>query len=189
MEKTRRKYTYAIIIAALFIAGMVVVTVKYLHQINWVNDESIAEHIEKLGSIFKQINEQCKIIGFRHQKDYIDFLNVKAFEGSIVGSMSLEEPHNWKGPYLTESYTSAGKEYQIVRTKKGYYIVPGDGVKLANGKVIGKTLLIGPDSDIERMMIDPQALLSKGKPLAARIPTVRDQNKGYKEIDATDTEY
>lgn len=189
MEQRRNKYTYAIVLAVLFIGSMIFVSVKYLHQIKQVNDESIAEHIEKLGTFFKQINQECKIIGFRRQKNYIDFLNVKAFEGSIVGSMSLEEPHNWKGPYLTESYTSAGKEYQIVRTKKGYYIVPGDGVMLANGKVIGKTLLIGLDSDIGRMVTDPQALLSNGKPLAARVPTVRDENKGFQEIDATDAEY
>lgn len=63
------------------------------------------------------------------------------------------------------------------RTNEGLYIVPGDGVKLADGKVIGKTLLIGLDSDIERMMGDPQALLSNGKPLTARIPTVRDQTQ------------
>jgi hypothetical protein len=188
MEKIRNKYTYAGVLAVLFIGSMIFITVKYLHQVNQVNDASVAEHIEKLGALFKQINEHCKIIGFRRQKNYIDFLNVKAFEGSIVGSMSLEEPQNWKGPYLSESYTSGGREYQVVRAKRGYYILPGDGVRLANGKVIGKTLVIGPDSDVEQMMNDSKALSSKGRPLAARVSTVRDQNKNVQEVDATDIE-
>ena len=100
---------------------------------------------------------------------YIDFLNVGAFEGPVVGPMSLLEPKNWKGPYLRESLTVGGKEYQIIGTKKGYFIVPGDGVSLGNGKVIGKTLIINQNSDIEAMMRDPKALLSGDKPLAARI--------------------
>ncbi len=52
--------------------------------------------------------------------------------------------------------------------------MPGDGVALANGKVIGKTLVINSDSDIEAMMRDPQALLSNNKPLAARVETYQN---------------
>jgi hypothetical protein len=61
-------------------------------------------------------------------------------------------------------------------------------VRLANDKVIGKALVIGPDSDREQMTNDSKALLSKGRPLAASALTVRDLNKSVQEIDATDSE-
>ncbi len=170
----RKKYWYGGIVAAIFLAIFAFISIKYIYQARRANDQMIAQHIEQLQGIFKSINDTCKINGFRHQKDYIDFLNVTCFEGSVVGPMSLLEPKNWKGPYLKESLTIGGKEYQIVATKKGYFIVPGDGVALANGKVIGKTLVINSDSDIEAMMRDPQALLSNNKPLAARVETYQN---------------
>ncbi len=170
-QHARKKSTYwkAGIIAALFLGLFAFISIRYIHQARKANDELIAQHIEKLHSIFKDINATCKINGFRHTKHYIDFLNVGCFEGSIVGPMSLLEPKNWKGPYLKESLTIGGKEYEILSTKSGFYIIPGDGVTLANGKVIGKTLVINESSDIEALMRDPKALLSNGKPLAARI--------------------
>ena len=170
----KRNYTYAGIAALAFFALIAFVSIKYIYQARRANDELIAQHVEQLQQIFKEINDCCKINGFRAERDYIDFLNVVKFEGSVVGPMSLMEPQNWKGPYLKESLTSGGKEYQIVTTKKGSFIVPGDGVKLANGKVIGKSLIINAHSDIESMITDPQALLSNNRPLAARIETAQN---------------
>lgn len=167
----KRKYWYAGIVATAFLALFLFVTFKYFYQATRANDEVIADQIAKLHDIFEEINNTCKIIGFRHPKEYIDFLNVGSFEGSVVGPMNLLEPKNWKGPYLKESLTIEGKEYQIISTKRGYYIVPGDGVKLANGKVIGKTLIVNENSDIDALMRDPKELNSNGRPLAARIDT------------------
>lgn len=172
--RRKRNYWYAGIVAALFLGVFSFICVKYVYQARRANDELIAQHIEKLQSIFKDINDTCKINGFRHPKHYIDFLNVACFEGSVVGPMSLLEPKGWKGPYLKESLTIGGKEYEIVATKKGYYVIPGDGVTLANGKVIGKTLVINDSSDIDSMIHDPQTLLSNNKPLAARIETYQN---------------
>lgn len=181
-EKIRQRPWLSIIGATLFIGIFALVTFKFLSQAKRANDELIADHVAQLHEIFQKINSTCKITGFRHQKDHIDFLNVSSFEGSVIGPMNLLEPKNWKGPYLKESLTMNGKEYQILKTKTGYYIVPGDGVKLANGKVIGTTLLVTPLSDIESMMRDPNALLSSNRPLAARIETYQNPfqslNKG-----------
>ena len=58
-----------------------------------------------------------------------------------------------------------------MHTKKGYFIVPGTGVRLSNGKVIGKDIVLDEDADIEQMAADDQALRYRGKKLAARVPT------------------
>lgn len=158
-----------IILAVLAAVGTGVIIIKYLKQARVANDMLIADHVVQLKDIFKRINDRCKITGFRYPKDQIDFLNVISFAGSVVGSMNLLEPQHWEGPYLKDNLTIEGKEYQIIGTKKGFYILPGDGVKLANGKIIGKTLTITPDSDIEALLRDPQALLSQDRPLGARI--------------------
>jgi hypothetical protein len=181
---TRRKSSwFTLALALIFISGVTFVVLKFVRQARVANDELIAEHIQKLQGIFKTINDTCKITGFRNKKDSIDFLNVISFAGSVVGPMGLEEPKNWKGPYLPENLSIDGKDYQIVVTKKGDFIVPGDGVKLSNGKVIGKTLMLTPESDIPALMADKNGLLSQGKPLAARIETVQSLLERASKVD------
>ena len=188
-EKPKSRFTwYAVILALVVVAICTSVIMKYLSQARVANDGLIADQVQQLYTIFNRINESCKITGFRHKKDHIDFLNTISFAGSVVGPMNLLEPEKWQGPYVDESITMNGKEYQIVATKTGFYIVPGDGVKLSNGQIVGKTLMIGPKSNIEQMMRDPQALLSNGSALAARIDTYQNPFAMLVKSDLIDEE-
>jgi len=47
--------------------------------------------------------------------------------------------------------------------------VPGQGVTLSNGKVIGKDILITPETAMGPLLNDPQALLYKESVLAAPV--------------------
>lgn len=170
----RKKYWFPVILGLLFLALFIFVSIRFIFQSRKVNDQLIAEHISQLDDIFKKINNSCKIAGFEHQKNHIDFLNVTEFSSSTVGPVNLYHPEKWEGPYLNQNLTIESKEYQIVRTKKGYYILPGDGVALSNGIIIGKNLIITPEIDIEALWHDPNFLLSNGKPLAAKIETASD---------------
>lgn len=127
----------------------------------------IARDIAQLRDIFNRIHKTCGIIDFDYQKNQINFLNVKEFTGSEVGPMNLVYPDKWEGPYLEDNPTMQAKEYQIVETKKGYFITPGKGVKLPNGKVIGKDIILDKDADILLMMEDPHKLMYNGTALAA----------------------
>ena len=167
--KQSNRYWFGGFIGAVVIGLFVFVTFNYLSQARVANDGMIANQIKELQALFKKINDDCKIIGFRNKQDEIDFLTVGSFVGAEIGSMNLLEPDNWKGPYLNSNPTMQGKEYQIIKTSQGYFIVPGNGVSLSNGKVIGKTLIITPDSDIESMMRNKDELLSNGNVLAAHI--------------------
>ena len=93
----------------------------------------IADDIAQLARIFENIDKTAGILGFDHQKNEIDFLNIKkdGFVGSEVGPMNLIHPKKWEGPYLTEMPRIQEEDYIVVRTKKGYFITPGEGVKLA----------------------------------------------------------
>ncbi len=184
----RRKYIYPFFVGAFFLMAVIAVSRYFLFQVRIASDEQIADHIKRLDAIFKRINDCCKITGFRRQKDYIDFLNVAKFEGSQVGPMNLVNPGHWEGPYLDQNLSIEGKEYQIVGTKKGYYIIPGDGVKLSNGQIIGKTLKVTRSTDVEGLIRDPKALLSSDRPLAARIETVQNPFEALTKDDFLDEE-
>jgi hypothetical protein len=141
-----------------------------LYDVTISSDVVIVKDVKDLVEIFQKIDKKCKILDFEHQKICINFLTVKGFASSEVGSIDLAYPTNWEGPYVQDNPEIQGKEYQIVRTKKGYFITPGDGVKLSNGKVVGKDIVLDEKADIAKMMQDPKFLNFNGKPLAAPLP-------------------
>lgn len=129
----------------------------------------IADEIVQLTEIFERIDEKCDILSFDYQKNPINFLTIKkdGFVGSEVGSMHIMHPENWQGPYAQNNPVIEGKEYEIIHTYAGYFIVPGTGVKLPNGKIIGKDLILDEKADIFAFMRDESALLFEGRALAA----------------------
>lgn len=153
-----------------------VTLMTFWYQAKIYTEVIISEDVEILAGIFKKIDEDCGISDFRYQQqNYVDFLNVISFEGSELGTMNLHYPEKWKGPYLRENPTVQGKYYQIVSTNKGYFIVPGDGVRLKNGKIIGKDIIFDKNSDIEIMLDDPQFLMFQGKKLGFKIDVSKDK--------------
>lgn len=158
-----------------FIAIGVFITLFFLsmfmlfRQSAQVSDSVILHDVEHLHKIFETINTDCKIIDFEHEKNYIDFLTVEKFVGSEVGAMNLAYPQNWKGPYVKDNPTVQEQQYIILKNKAGYYLVPGDGVTLANGKTVGKDFVLNEKSDMETLMKDEQALKSSQGALAAKI--------------------
>jgi len=127
----------------------------------------ITHDLSTLTKIFEAIDSTCGIMSFDQQKSVINFLNTVSFAGSEVGPMNLRDPKKWKGPYLADNPTIQGKEYQVVRTVKGHFITPGDGVKLPSGKVIGKDIKLDEHADIALMMHQKDVLLFNNQSLAA----------------------
>lgn len=154
--------------AVLLLLLLVLSLATYWRQTATYRDNLIAEHIRILSDVFKKIDEQCGIIDFEHQRNYIDFLTVESFVGSEIGSMNLRYPQHWQGPYLDDNPTIQEKYYEIRSTHKGYFIVPGEGVELTNGKVIGKDIIFTKDSDIEEF-IKEGILKNNERALAAKI--------------------
>ncbi len=160
----------------LLIALFVLVLMRSWQESHVYSDQIIVEDLGRLQEIFTNIDHTCTIIGFEHHKNYIDFLNVTSFVGSEIGSMNVAHPERWQGPYLHDNPTVQEQLYQVIKTKKGYYIIPGDGVKLSNGSVMGKDILIDENTDVQTLIADSQTLSYKGNPLA--VPLLKENNKG-----------
>lgn len=157
-----------IVVILLVIFGVfAVITLWQSSQIN--SDESIHQDITELKYILEKIQADCYIYNFEHEKNCIDFLNVIKFSGKTVGSMELGFPQHWQGPYLKTNPRIQNKLYVVLKNKQGYFIVPGDGVRLTNGKVIGKDLILDRNSDMYKLMQDLDGLKSEAGVLAAEI--------------------
>jgi hypothetical protein len=167
MKKFQRYLLPAVVIATAFFIGMTLVNTLYRAK-----DDAgmmMADAVIELHDTFRRIHTTCGIIDFDDQKNSINFLNVEKFSGSEVGPMNLAHPEKWEGPYLQENPTMQHIAYQVVSTKKGYFITPGDGVKLPNNKIVGKDIVLDKKADIDGMVSNADALMYKDRPLAARL--------------------
>lgn len=131
--------------------------------------ELVAQEVTELGEIFKKIHKTAVIKSIDHPRSAINFLNVKSFAGSTVGPLNLEYPDKWQGPYLKENLTIQTNEYELVRTKNGFVIVPGVGTTLPNGKVVGKDVLFDENSDFVALTREGGDLYFENRPLATII--------------------
>lgn len=167
----KKKITFSVLTLAV-IALLIGITIFNMRRaLNRDTGLFIAQDVAHLANVFENINNTAGILGFDHQKNDINFLNIKkgGFVGSELGSMNLIHPDKWEGPYEKEMPRMEEEDYMIVRTNKGYFIAPGDGVKLPNGKIIGKDIILDENADIEEMMHDEQMLSYQGNALAAKI--------------------
>lgn len=157
----------------LFLSTLFVITFfAYWHQARLFPEQVMINDITQLASIFNKINDTCGIIRFQSNPTIIDFLNVIAFEGSEVGSMTLKFPQKWEGPYVRDNPTIQGNHYQIIKSKDDYFILPGNGVVLKNGLTIGKDIIIDKNTNIIELIRDKSLVDSAGKPLALPIKTL-----------------
>lgn len=148
-----------------------------------VSAQMIEKDLQTLSTVFKQIDADCTIVGFTADTIPVNFLTVKkdGFVGKEIGSMILKHPAKWNGPYLKNNVHVSGKEYQIVLMRDGYAIVPGQGVTLPNGKVIGTDIVI--DKNMSLAEASQSFLLHKGTPLAIPLPvTVKKCLVGQEQV-------
>lgn len=130
----------------------------------------VLNQIVEVSAILEKIDASCGITGFELDKNYLTFFNVKAFVGAAVGSMRLKHPEKWAGPYTEENPTIQDKYYYVLKTAKNeYYLIPGDGVVLSDGKILGKDIMIDPETDIQALLKKEPALWVKEQPLIVPI--------------------
>ncbi|MBS1986669.1 hypothetical protein JST99_01915 [Candidatus Dependentiae bacterium] len=168
-----KKYGISLGIGLLLALFLIATVTSYIHEKPVHIASMMVQDVAQLKEIFERIEKTCGILSFDYQANPINFLTIKkdGFVGSEIGSMNLAYPQQWQGPYLLDNPTMQNKEYEVVSTSKGYFIVPGRGVKLPNGKIVGVDIILDENADIVAMMSDQNKLMFDGKPLAAALVT------------------
>lgn len=129
----------------------------------------IKEDLLVINQALAKIDKECNILTIRSDSAIIDFLTVQKFVGSTVGCLNLAYPENWKGPYIQLTPTYQTKPYALVKARDGFFIVPGNGVKMPNGLTIGKDIIINETMDVSPLLLQKGALNFKGSQLALKI--------------------
>ena len=163
-------FSYTIITGILFTVLVGIAGVNFYYRSRWYTVGVIQQDLKVLQDVFKRIDESCTIMSFDVPITPINYLNVRSFEGSEIGAMNIVYPSRWQGPYLKDNPTVQGIEYQVVHTNKGYFITPGNGVTLPNGKEIGKDIVFTEQSDIALMAAEEGLLRYKDIAFAVPMP-------------------
>lgn len=124
--------------------------------------------ILQVEKILHDIDTKCEILAIQSNSQPINFLTIRSFAGSMVGGINLAHPQAWQGPYLEQNPTYQGKFYDIVKAKDGYFIVPGTGVMLPNGAVMGRDVIISTKTSVEELIKPGGYLYYKGIKLAIK---------------------
>lgn len=129
----------------------------------------ITSDLEQIEKHLNEIDRDCNILSVVPARAYVDFLNVNTFTGSTIGALNLAYPDKWQGPYMRKNPSIHGIFYELVKTREGVFIIPGNGVKLPNGLVVGKDFEVTFGTEIGKMLEAGGQLNFKNEPLARKL--------------------
>lgn len=129
----------------------------------------IEDDVKIITLALEKIDADCNILGIKGEVNEIDFLNVKSFSGSTVGSLSLAYPDKWEGPYLSVNPTIQDKFYEIVRVSDGFIVMPGRGVTIPGDKVVGEDFAVRPSTIFDDLVKEGAPLNYEGRIFAAKL--------------------
>jgi hypothetical protein len=154
--KIARHFTLFSSVLLVMLLGLFLFKVVY-HRAYYLASV-IEQDVTRVAQILASIDKDCGILSVNGERTAVNFLNVKSFLGTSVGGLNLAYPNKWRGPYLTVNPTYQQQFYELVQTAEGLFIVPGAGVKLPNGLVMGRDVPMGFDVSVKKMLAQGGAL-------------------------------
>ena len=164
---------YFLVISSGFLGLILVIfMVRVFYTRPYIISAIIDDDIKMITLSLSKIDKECNILSIEDENGDIDFLNVKSFSGSQIGSLSLAYPERWRGPYLNVNPTIQDKFYEIVRARDGFFIVPGRGVMLPNSLVVGKDFSINKSVTVENLLKEgKESYVSRHSRVSVEAPT------------------
>lgn len=129
----------------------------------------MSEDLQKMAKIFKKIDSHCNILNISYERCAIDFLTVEKFVGSEIGCLNLAYPEKWKGPYISTNPRIQQRHYELINIDEGLFIIPGNGVQLPTGYVMGKDIIISRTTPMKKLIAQGGMLNYKGQALACHL--------------------
>lgn len=155
------------ILGSLFIVVMTAVcTAHFVMYTPLWHTRLIQGDLNQIAHATYLMDHDCGLQELRTGRHPIKLLTQKTPPESVI---ELSHPENWRGPYLHKVLTLQGKPYELLKTKNGLYVVPGNGVKLPSGAVIGDTFSWCANTDMNALSQSGGILFYQSAPLVRRV--------------------
>jgi len=130
----------------------------------------VRRDMQRIVRALYQVDRYCHIETVTPGLHPLNFLTLpRPTERDFCG-IELEFPKQWTGPYFSEVPVLDNTPYQLLKTEKGLFLVPGNGVRLPNGNVIGIDIVWHYTTEVAALAQQGGALWYDGIPLARHIP-------------------
>ena len=129
---------------------------------------AVQTDLYRIAAALKQLDNDCSISDMRVGLHPIELLTHQNLPSEHI-YIDLKNSENWDGPYLSGSATIQGKPYQLLKTKRGLFVVPGDGVQLPLAFIIGQDITWHAESDIAALSAPGNVLFYKSGPLTLEV--------------------
>jgi hypothetical protein len=160
---------FSVFSGVLLLSLLIIFLMRVFSDRSQVLVNVIRDDLDRIESTLEAIDHDCNILDILSSAAQLDFSTVEKFVGSTIGGLNLAHPENWKGPYMDQNPTIQQRFYQIVQAKDGYFVVPGQGVRLPNHLVMGQELKINLHVLVGPMLAKGGRLNYKGQPLGLRV--------------------
>lgn len=152
-KSTLSKQTWFALISGLVIVAIALYAgYTFFRERTVLSGSIIHRNVSSIVEILRRVDTSCDILSIRSGRNPIDFLQVEKFVGSEIGPLNLAHPDNWEGPYVQDNYIYDSRPFDLVATKRGFYVVPGHGSRLPNGSIMGKDVLLTYRSNIDKFL-------------------------------------
>lgn len=163
-----RRY-FPVMSTAFLVLLMTIFAVRVFYSRPRVVASIIEDDIKLITLALEKIDAKCNILRVEDDYNEIDFLNMEDFTGSQAGPLNLAYADKWEGPYLQVNPMLQEQYYELVRALDGFFVMPGRGVRLPNGLVIGEDFEVNASTNVEPMTEAGGFLHYEGKVFATKL--------------------
>lgn len=161
---------YFIVFSSTVLALMLIISLfKVYYNKPYFTASLIGNDVKIVHDALHSIDKRCNILRFNNRRVILDFFTVSSFDGSVIGGVSLAYPKKWTKAVLHRNPIIQQKFYEVVRAQDGFFVVPGEGVTLPTGLVMGKDVVIKRQTQVGPMIRPDGKLFFKGIKLAKRL--------------------
>lgn len=128
----------------------------------------VQSDLHRIAKALRALDRDCFICDMRVGLHPVQILTrTHANQNSMY--IRLKNPEKWRGAYLEHVPTLQSKPYQLLKTNKSLFIVPGEGVTLPSGLTIGTDVEWHADTDVASLAAAGGPLFYKSGPVALEV--------------------
>lgn len=157
-------------IGSLIIVALTAICAAHfvMHTPLW-HTRLIQGDLNRIAQAVHALDRDCGIKNMRTGRYPLMPLTQYAWPSGQLHGMSVARPENWRGPYLPKVIALQGKPYELLKTNSSLYVVPGNGVTLPSGAIIGDTFSWCANTDVNALSQSGGILFYQSAPLVRQV--------------------